>query len=530
MNSLPVAAFEPSQLPTPRQIVLRVVRMAADPDVSAESLGTVIAADPAFTAELLRLVNSPFYGLKVKLSSASRAVVVLGMRAVRNLAVCFAVRESLENSGLRSEDLLHFWEDCLRRAVAARLLAPYAQAQPDEAFTAGLLQDFGIIALLRVRRDLIPDWGKLRNFLPKPRRERELAVFGMTHDQVARILAMRWGLPDSLVLALAFHHDVENGEVPSAHRGLARVCSLADTVAAVFTAKDKRIALADAHAALAAAYKLPRESVDALLASISREVDQAAAALGMRVQEQPQFADILREANRSLAEMNMSYEEVTTRLERALVEREEYAAHLQRTLDEKNVITALLEEANARLGVLAFTDALTGLSNRRHFEQLFDAELIRTSASGSPVSLLMIDLDHFKSVNDTHGHAFGDAVLQAVGAVLREVGRASDVKARIGGEELAVILPDTDAATALHIADSIRVGIGARTLVSAKGVVRVSASIGGTTFVGHVARGGHATLIITAMLETADRALYQSKAGGRDRVTWGATDAPLPYA
>lgn len=528
--SMEVTEIDPSHLPTPRAIVVQVVRMTADPGLSLDRLGAVIMGDPAFTAELLRLANSPFYGLRVKVANAQRAVFVLGVRSVRNLAICFAVRETLAGSGLRSDDLGQFWEDSLRRAVAARLLAAHTDVHADDAFTGGLLQDFGMMALLRFKREVLKDFGELRGLLPDARLARERTAFGISHDQVARTLGARWGLPDALMLPLAFHHDPNNRELPAAYRPLARLCQLADTVAAVYTAVDKRVALAEAHAAVTNTLGVSRQVVDELLAALSTEVEEAAVSLGMRVQKQPAFEDILREANRSLMAMNLSYEELTVRLERVLAEKDAFAAQLQRALDEKNAFASRLEAANAQLNALAHTDALTGLSNRRCFEDHLRTELNRASRAHTPLSFVMIDLDKFKNVNDTYGHPFGDTVLTAVAGVLQRLGRTGDVTARLGGEELALLLPETPPDRGGQLAESVRRAIVDLSLMSAKGPVRVSASFGGATFHGHVADAAHADLIATALMETADRALYVSKDTGRNRVTWGRLAPPDPHA
>lgn len=498
-------SLNPTDLPSPPTAIARVVRLASDPDVTSEKLGTVITSDPAFTAELLRTVNAPFYGLKQQVTAASRAVTVLGIRALRNLAICFAVRDSLRNSGLRAQDLELFWEDCLRRAVAARAIARTVggSVAPEEAFTLGLLQDFGMLALLRANRRDAAQWSQWRTLLPDARRDEEQARYGMTHDGIARMLGERWALPATLVSSLAFHHDP--GSAPAPARDLARIAYHADLIGGLLAARTAA-ALNGVRAALKRDYKLEEAACDKLLEALPGEVEAAATGLGMRVARQPNFASILAEANRTLVEMNVSYEELTQRLEAALM--------------EKEMLMERLESANAELARLAFFDPLTGLCNRRHFESLFRDLLTRASTESRPLSLVMVDLDKFKSVNDTYGHATGDAVLRATSSALLSTSHDSDVKARLGGEELAIVLPDADAHQALATAERFREAIARACVTTSKGPLRVTASFGVATFVGTGARVDLERLA-GVLSEVADKALYDSKANGRNRVTVG---------
>ncbi|WP_217915816.1 GGDEF domain-containing protein [Miltoncostaea marina] len=175
--------------------------------------------------------------------------------------------------------------------------------------------------------------------------------------------------------------------------------------------------------------------------------------------------------------------------------------------------------ARERLVALATTDGLTGLANRRVFHERLAGEAARARRAGRPLSLVMIDLDHFKAVNDTHGHQAGDEVLRAMATRLRETSRAGDVVARFGGEEMAWLLPDAAWADALEAAERLRSRIRGEP-VGAAG--RVTASLGVAEMDG---RGPE------DLVRRADLALYRAKAGGRDRcVAWAtgmeATAAP----
>jgi diguanylate cyclase (GGDEF)-like protein len=188
------------------------------------------------------------------------------------------------------------------------------------------------------------------------------------------------------------------------------------------------------------------------------------------------------------------------------------ARRLQAQVDAR---TAELREANARLAALATTDALTGLANRRRFDEAMRLEVQRAARAAAPLSLLVMDVDDFKKFNDTHGHPAGDACLRAVGGALAgAVRRDTDLAARIGGEEFAVVLPATAEEAARQVAEAIRAAV--RALAIAHAASRAASVVTLSVGVATVWPGGDTAP--EAVLAAADAALYRAKAAGRDRV------------
>ena len=179
-----------------------------------------------------------------------------------------------------------------------------------------------------------------------------------------------------------------------------------------------------------------------------------------------------------------------------------------------------LHEAYLALEELAITDALTGLANRRRFDGSLATEWRRALRDGRPLSLLLIDVDLFKSYNDTYGHPRGDVCLQQIAeSALEVVARPGDVVARFGGEEFAVLLPDTGNEGAMRIAHALCAAVKGRKLThSANGSGMVTVSVGCGT---KIPRLGEDSL---ALIEAADQALYLAKRSGRDRVCNGSTE------
>ncbi len=167
---------------------------------------------------------------------------------------------------------------------------------------------------------------------------------------------------------------------------------------------------------------------------------------------------------------------------------------------------------------LATTDALTQANNRRHALELARHEIVRQQRTGRPLALLVLDLDHFKMINDSHGHATGDAVLIGISVACREALRAMDIFGRLGGEEFVVILPEADETQAIASADRLRAHIAALEIPAPSTSVHITASIGIAV---STTRASDADATLTPLLHDADTALYAAKSGGRNRcVVW----------
>lgn len=178
-----------------------------------------------------------------------------------------------------------------------------------------------------------------------------------------------------------------------------------------------------------------------------------------------------------------------------------------------------LERANEELALLASTDPLTHLASRRHFLERLKEELRLAQRRGEPLSLLLFDLDGFKSINDTFGHPAGDVLLAAVGAVLAEVRRAGDLAGRLGGEEFAILLPSTDAAGALLVAEKLRAEIADLVVPDDEGrEMRITMS-------GGVVTAPPGKLTSQEILHYVDQALYTAKRLGKNRVAAFATSS-----
>lgn len=168
---------------------------------------------------------------------------------------------------------------------------------------------------------------------------------------------------------------------------------------------------------------------------------------------------------------------------------------------------------NRILSEISNRDALTGLYNRWYVMEKIDSEMNRALRHGSPISVLMLDIDHFKRINDSYGHPVGDQVLKSVGQVLRDSCRVYDVPGRYGGEEFCIVLPETQIGNTTAVAERIRSRLATTPLSVGDASIVVTASIG---IAGMDSNEG--VLSATTLVERADRALYSAKHHGRNRV------------
>ena len=195
------------------------------------------------------------------------------------------------------------------------------------------------------------------------------------------------------------------------------------------------------------------------------------------------------------------------------------AFEMMRVISDHATIAIANAQMYERMERMATTDGLTSLTNHRYFQELFDAMLARCERYGRKMSLILTDIDHFKSINDTYGHPVGDMVLKKVAKLLTGAARRTDVVARYGGEEFAVLMEETGTEGALQTAERIRKAVEAETMRSENGTFKCTLSLGIATF-------PEDANVKARLAECADQALYTAKRSGRNQsVVWKSNTA-----
>ncbi len=333
MDFVSLESLKPTELPSPPQGTLNVVHACTREKWDAQQLSSMVAQDPVLSVEILRIANSAYFGFASEITSVARAITVIGQNALRNIALCIAMRDALKPDQLPAFPVTEFWEAALRRAVCGRSLAVLAGLDGDTCFTAGLLQDFGLLVLFYLKLNRISEWPNLARLPPDRRRDLELQLFGMSHDKVGLQLARSWGFPEELEIAIGFHHETPPQQVSVSSARLAALSCCVDWMASVFTADDKRHAIQTCRGLLADQFELSAEQADRLLEEVASAITEAAGAYGFEISEQPEFDSLMRNANLRLVEENLSVQEMNWHLQQIIEERDRVTAELNRELE-----------------------------------------------------------------------------------------------------------------------------------------------------------------------------------------------------
>ncbi|MGI9612604.1 MAG: sensor domain-containing diguanylate cyclase [Acidimicrobiales bacterium] len=487
--TLEALLVDSESLPSPPLTVLEVIRKADDPDVQISDLAKLIELDVALSVQLIRISNSSLYSPTSEITSIERAISTLGLRSVRLLALTTSLKmllpvqaDAFDTAEIRRRMIVN---GSLSRRVAGLIDRQVA----DEAFTCGLMSGIGRVVLATKEPARCLD--AVEKFGGWPTLADERSYFGFASDDVTTELLRSWGLPEPLSVAIA-----QRSQPPSeADNGLVRSLRLGLLAEEVLCGPDAGRSLQSLIERTGADLDLSQDETSQLLIESEDLVAETAELLQFQFPQTNAYSELLVEA--------------TTRMQALTLE-----AHATIVQGDRDVQE--LEMRNEQLKQEASTDALTGLANRGQFDQKL-ALLLGANphelGDEQAVGLLILDLDHFKSVNDTHGHAVGDEVLRAVGLVLDRATRGTDLAARYGGEEFVVLLRGVTPVQFEMIAERIRILVTEIEIRLAGGEdLRVSASLGGARY---GEKGAHETG--HELITRADARLYEAKRAGRNR-------------
>ncbi len=497
-----------TRLPTLPGIAMRIIEVVNDPQADVQAMAEVVATDLALSAEVLKVINSPFFGLPHKITTVFHAVNLMGSHAVKNLALGFSLVKHLRQgdgdtaAGGRF-DYGRFWKRSLATGVAASALARRKIPEfSEDAFFLGLLHDIGMLAFSQA----IPDqYGLVLSEMASSGCNAQVAerqVLGFDHAQLGAYMATSWGLPETFSVPLLRHHRPDTLLPEEASLGtLVNLLHLATLFGDLIDA-DNPIADGNPIAAdnsIVAGDPSLLLKVIAHFAALYGIGDQAACEVVAReIGEQSREVFPLFDFELASAD---HYDEILASAHEALINSSQDM--MVQLIAQQRQIEALKDQTTR--------DGMTQLSNYQHFNELLHQECYRARRYKQPLGVLFADLDHFKAINDTFGHPAGDEVLKQVAACLRSSLRESDQIARYGGEEFAMILPETDAEGALMAAERTRKAIAALRIDTEAGAVSTTISLGA------VAVAAGMACKPAELVKRADDALYQAKASGRNR-------------
>lgn len=311
-------------------------------------------------------------------------------------------------------------------------------------------------------------------------------------------------------MPIVWHHRIETA--PPEWTTRIQIAAAGEKVADILAHSSDPDALDHGRQSLMALLDTSADEVDAVLGQVGDKVVEVAAALGVKVKRQPCLRKLLVQASQGLAEMNLSNESLLLSLESLL--------------QEKELLLRELEIRSDALEQMTLTDALTSLPNRRAFTQRLDAEIERAAVGGG-AALLLLDIDHFKSINDRFGHDEGDLVLTRVAAELVSRVPPGVMVARVGGEEFAAVVPAALAGSYSEVAQTLCNSIRNLSWRAVEGLDKVTISVGLAQIQGPCEQEFEVADVGRRLYRGADQALYHAKGKGRDR--WIRVSEPIRW-
>lgn len=499
----PEKIWSSPKLPTLPAVAIQLLELSQDPEAAISELAQTIKLDPAITAKILKATNSTYFSFRSEVASIDRAVPLLGKTMVTSLALSFSLVEAAMTTGPLSSHYKDYWLKSVTQAVAAELLGEKVGG-PSPFFLAGLLADLGRLAMLKT---LGQEYAQVLEQAEASKRsslEVEHEVFGVDSVEIGAKLMERWKLPPQIIQAaqarkwtveeLAQHNEKESEK-------LLRVNAVASAVGDYFCSANKGPALERLREATSHFFQMSEEELDLFLEQVKERMEAAAGTFSVNAEDLQDPVELMALANEHLAQLAVQVHVASTQAEER-----------QKIAEEEN---HRLIEQNQQLQKQAIRDPLTKIYNRNFFEDALAREVHRCQRTADPIAVIFSDIDHFKKLNDTYGHPFGDQVLKQIAEVFQSALRTSDVLARYGGEEFVIMAVQATEKGLCKVVERIRSSVENHEIFFEGKRVPVTVSIGAAIAI----PGRNDEEIGNQLVAEADEAMYESKRSGRNRTT-----------
>jgi diguanylate cyclase (GGDEF)-like protein len=479
-------------LPCPPGVATRIIELANDPDVDIARIAQALSIDPAMTASVLRIANSPIYAMPREVANLGQALMLLGLNATISLALSFSLLKSWQNDAAsnRLDDAL-FWKRALLAASATRAIAArLGWRDSEEMFLAALIQDIGVLALDRALPDLYEGLGddQIRQSVLI---EREREHTGGDHADVGAWLLERWAFPERILTAVRASHDPESAPVEGRDVLFVRAVAFSSSIAELFLEKDGARRFSDIARDANSWLGLDAEGVGELIADVANMIPDTEVIFETRLLGKSEAEAVLNDAREVFMRRNAPGRPRTDGIEKG---------------------TESPRKKTGSLAQAAQRDLLTGLYNRAYLDPYLETQFQRAAETGTPLSIAFADLDRFKLINDAHGQPAGDQVLTTVANILKANVRQADVVARYGGEEFILVFPNAGFLLVNSICERIIRAIESTRHDIDGQHLPITISMGLAT---HNDRRHFSCA--SELVRAADKALYSAKLQGRNR-------------
>lgn len=497
----PTRIWSLAQLPSLPTVAQTLLKLTANPETELRQVVQLVKADPAISAKIVKAANSTFFGLRSEVKGIERAVSLLGPSVSNSLALSFGLTA---NACSNSPASVHF-HDCWRQsmiqcAAAAEIAQRMNPTSADDFSLCGLLLEVGRLALLATfDAEYLPVLESAReNQLSLT--EVEEAMLGIHHAEVGARLMEQWKLPAAVVEAIRWHHAplhrLEDRRQSENFPALAAM-AVASCAGEALCSSSKSTAREQLDRLTLSLLHWKTEETQDFLVQTERRSQEHIALL--RFDETESAADLMMQANEQLVRLTLRAHVACTQ------------ATLRQQLAEQE--RRDLEFQNKQLQRQALHDPLTKVYNRQFFDEMLETEAKRCIRCASPIGLIFADVDHFKQINDTYGHQFGDVVLQQMVKVFGSSIRNSDVLARFGGEEFVILVNQPTERGLERLAEKVRRRVEEEPFLFGDMQVPVTVSLGAAIAV----PGRDDRDLPHRLVASADASLYDAKRSGRNQ-------------
>jgi diguanylate cyclase (GGDEF)-like protein len=491
-----------SRIPSIPTVAVEILKAYSDPDSSLDQISAIIKNDPAIVGKILKAANSAHYGSRGEVTELKRAVMMLGRNSVTPLVLSFSLAQQSVDSSAHKEHYQRIWFRSFVQATAAEVLGGQFGAPQfkGECYTINLLAGIGKLALLRAEPH------RYLSCLQKSEAEgaslakTEEAVLGFNHMELSAGLLRLLGIPERCVAPIENFGkaDSEIRNKDAAFQRLLYVSRAADATACLICDRTPGVAIVSLETALQdLALPIPMTS-EALIGIVQERIETTAGLFDISPPTLPSPNELLQEALEQLSWFAVQSSDVKRQAAVPTELREENGRLQRRVAD-------LLEATRV--------DNLTGINNRAWFVSQLAERVALHRVRQQAVGLAVLDIDHFKKINDTFGHQAGDYVLQMVARGLQATVRESDLLARYGGEEFVVLMNDANEPGLHVVGERMRAAVEQIKIEFEGNLIPVTVSIGLTQSLVI----GDETTFGSQLFAAADAAMYCAKRTGRNR-------------
>lgn len=485
-----------SNLPTLPSVAVKIIAASKDPDIGLSDVAAIISKDPAISSKLLKIANSPLYSQRRSVNNLREALTLLGFNAALTISLSFSLFHSLKSSANKKCNHKGYWKRSIMSAEIARMLGSRLElSKLEDLFLASLLQDIGVLVLENIKNSPYEiDSEKCLSHAKRIELEREL--LNVEHSHVGAWLLNSWNFPVKMVKAINNSHTL-NREVDKDTDTISRFeyCVKFSACLADIWIEDKSDeSLLATQEAIKTLLDFDEEQFQSLKVDISNELTTISTLFEVDLSNEIERGKLLNEAN-----------EVS--LERSLY-------FIKQSEENRKKIESITEQVKD-IEKESELDHLTHVFNRKHIDRVLADEYENSNINRWPLSLVFIDLDSFKDINDTYGHLAGDKVLVGVAEFFSNNIRQTDTIARYGGDEFILMLPGSTSDIAFGMLNRLIELYREQLKVEFEGnVLSTTVSMGLAT---HMDIHDFDTL--KDFIRAADKALYKAKEAGRNCVS-----------